>query len=169
MTYVQALFGRLKVIAADLVQLTNSPVTRAAFRNASLEKKMINLHDRIADDPEYHICRMFLQFEQHGAIINYEAYILEDLGFLKSEPYYWSEIKDPIKIFKMTFKAKKSSLKFRRDWAKKYVPKYDLKSDEIPDLYDLTAFDDNQWGLSLERLNREAEDWCLDLALDRSV
>ena len=69
----------------------------------------------------------------------------------------------------MTFKAKKSSLKFRRDWAKKYLPKYDLKSDEIPDLFDLAALDDNQWGLSLERLNREAEDWCLDLTLDRSL
>ena len=128
----------------DVIAIAD-PVTRAAFRNASLEKKMINLHDPIADDPEYHICRMFLQFEQHGAIISYEAYILEDLGFLKSEPYYWSEIKDPIKIFKMTFKAKKSSLKFRRDWAKKYLPKYDLKSDEIPDLFDLAALDDNQW------------------------
>ena len=130
---------------------------------------MKNLQDHIATDPDYHICRIFLQFEKYGAVINFDAYILEDLGYLTSEERRIPPFLDPVTLYEMTPKVHQEKAKFREDWVNIYVPKYKLKSDVIPDLYSTKDAEDHFWALSVKRLNQERNRGRLSQAVNRSI
>ena len=130
---------------------------------------MINLQDNIDDDLDFQICRILLQFEQHGAIINFEAYMLEDKGYLTSMLLKVPPFSDPVTLYELTPIANKNIRKIREDWINKFVPEHNLPNSEIPDLYNSEGADDHFWGLSRKRFNQERNKGRLGQAMSRAI
>ena len=120
------------------------------------------------EDKEFQICRMLLQFYKHGAVVNFEIYILEDFGYITSERKHFPPIKEDVSVSRLTPLGLKQVEIFKQQWRDIYVPKYELTG-EIPDQYKYENAHEYFWGYSLERLEKERSKGVLAKAIGRSL
>lgn len=126
------------------------------------------LYNRIAKDPEYHICKIFLQFQKYGVVIEYDAYILEDQGLIRRKEYKFPEAAEPKKLYRLTDFGKRKRRRIQDRWSNHFVQKYALKSDDVPDFY-LAVGPDYCWAFSKERLEQERKAGRFAEAISRSI
>jgi len=130
---------------------------------------MLDKKPDAASDPTYVMCKAFLQFELHGAIISEDATPLETAGFLSSKQLVFPPNLRSTKLYKITYKGRKGSSSFWELWLKWYVPHYGLESDKIEDVYSTETSDSHLWAFNDKRLEKEREAGRLDQALKRAL
>ena len=130
---------------------------------------MLDKKPDAASDPTYVMCKAFLQFELHGAIIKEDAITLEKAGFLSSKQHIFPPNIRSTKLYKITNEGRKESSSFWELWLKWYVPHYGLVNDKIEDVYSTKTPDGHLWAFNEKRLEKEREAGRLDQALKRAL